>query len=175
MLSGRPYPKKWFFQYIEKGVFLPFMGTNMFMCKQSSDWILSFLDTFCKCFSLLPGILPRASVTLEMSGRTCGQTGPWFILSRTPDQCVGGRVGANLKETENFLKNEKWGYTSFKDLCNVLHISSTFIIKAVIACQGHEWIFWWKIKLIFDLRLQEIAKEISSKIYRFATCILCYM
>ena len=34
---------------------------------------------------------------LEISGKACGQTGPYPVVERIPDQWTGGLVGANLK------------------------------------------------------------------------------
>ena len=37
-----------------------------------------------------------ASVELFVRGNVWGQTGPYDVAEKTPDQWVGGRVGANL-------------------------------------------------------------------------------
>ena len=39
-----------------------------------------------------------ASVELFVRGNVWGQTDPYDVAEKTPDQWVGGRVGANLEE-----------------------------------------------------------------------------
>ena len=51
---------------------------------------------FLRYSSLLLDMDESASVELFVWGNVCGQTGPYDVAEKTPDQWVGGRVGANL-------------------------------------------------------------------------------
>ena len=72
----------------------------MFMYRQSSDWLARLRLTALRYSSLCLGIRFKASVALDTSGRAWGHAGPGERALRTPDQCVGGRVGENLVERE---------------------------------------------------------------------------
>ena len=49
-----------------------------------------------------------ATEALEISGNACGQTGPYPVVERIPDQWTGGLVGANLKiQSNNSIGNKQ--------------------------------------------------------------------
>ena len=62
---------------------------------------MSFGCILLKYCRRLRGIRVIASEAFEILGNACGQTGPWLVAGRTPDQWTGGRVGANLKRINN--------------------------------------------------------------------------
>ena len=73
----------------------------MFRYRQSSASWISFGCIFLRYCRRLSGILLMATEALEISGKACGQTGPYPVVERIPDQCTGGLVGANLKRILN--------------------------------------------------------------------------
>ena len=80
---------------------LPPLGTYILRCRQSSDSWMSFGCILLKYCRRLRGMRVMASEAFEILGNACGQTGPWLVAGRTPDQWTGGRVGANLKRINN--------------------------------------------------------------------------
>ena len=113
----------------------------MFRYRQSSASWISFGCIFLRYCRRLSGILLMATEALEISGKACGQTGPYPVVERIPDQCTGGLVGANLKRILNnvihnlirfvvlFYMGMTFNYyTSHLDITPYIHQSNTDIV-----------------------------------------------
>lgn len=70
----------------------------MFRYRQSSDWFRRYGSRRLRYTSRPTGMRCKAAVSLDTSGKRCGQTGPGVSANRTPSHGDGVRVGPNRLE-----------------------------------------------------------------------------